>query len=86
MAKSLVDALVCGLNKAHERREIDGIARDTGVCKSTIQKVRSGSTKNVYTTTTEKLWVALYHRGHLPSEFLFPVDTSLEHGEKNSAA
>ena len=86
MTSSLVEALVYGLNQAHKRREIAGISKETGICESTIQKVRAGATKNVYTTTTEKLWVALYGRGYLPASFVFPVDRSLEHEGQKSVA
>jgi len=49
-------------------------------------KVKAGSTQNIYAPNLERLWVALYDRGHLPSTFAFPVDTSMAETPENTAA
>jgi len=82
----LVAALASGLRRAHKLRQIPAIAKEAGLSESTVLKVKSGSTQNVYAPNLERLWVALYERGHVPAEFVFPVDNSMAETPENTAA
>lgn len=86
MDSKLVGALVSGLRRAHDKRQIPEIAKEADLSESTVLKVKSGATQNIYATNLERLWVALHARGHLPSTFDFPVKTSMDQPAEIAAA
>lgn len=71
MKSQLVQAVIPALEAS--RSQFDEIAKESGVCKSTLQKIAAGSVPDPRTGNLERIYISLVKRGHLSPEFTFNI-------------